>query len=695
MPIDSPAQRPQYPETRQGTTVDSLHGTTVTDPYRWLEDLNSPETGRWISEQNRFAESWLSGLPVRNAFRARLTELWNYPRITLPTRLKNGVMFYQRNSGLQKQFEVVARSAPETPPRVIIDPNALSPDGSLALAQYAPAPDGRHVAYGLAAGGADWEDVKVRRVRDGSDLPEVLRWVRFSALAWTADGKGFFYSRFPARDEATRLSAPLERHALYYHRLGTPQSDDVLVYERPDLPRWFIYGSTSDDGRYLYVYLSEGADARNRLLVADLGTPGTPNIKAPLQELVGTDDGEFTVVGNIGNTLYLRTDLQAPRRKVVAVNLARPARTQWKTVIPEGPHAIESVAMTASSLVVNRLVDVASELSIHALTGALTARVSLPALGTVGGISASIHQAGFSYLFTSPLYPSTVFRYDARTRRSVALDPPRLPVSVEGYETRRVFARSKDGTRVPLFITARRGLALDGTHPTLLYGYGGFAVPIPPTFSVAALGWLDRGGVWVTAALRGGSEYGEAWHRDGMRERKQNVFDDFLAAAEYLIAERWTSARHLVINGGSNGGLLVGAAMTQRPELFAAALPQVGVLDMLRYHKFTGGAAWATEYGSADAADAFAWLRAYSPLHRVREGVCYPATMITTADHDDRVVPSHSYKFAAALQRAQGCERPVLLRVETQGSHGYRPTDRLIAEYADLWAFAWTAAGGS
>ncbi len=687
------AQRVAYPETRRGDVADTLHGVHIGDPYRWLEDLGSPATVEWISRQNAFTESRLAALPDREAFHRRLTALWNYPRVTLPTRLKNGVMFYRRNSGLQKQFEVVARSAPETPAKVIIDPNALSPDGSVALSQFEPSPDARHVAYGLSQGGADWEDVRIRRVRDGTDLPEVLRWVRFSGLAWTADGKGFFYSRYPAREEATRLSAPLEHHALYYHTVGTPQSADLLIHERKDLPSWFIHGTTSDDGRYLFVYLSKGADARNRLLVADLGTPAKPVVTAPLQPIVETDDGEYTVIGNVGTTLYVRTDLDAPRRRVVTIDLARPARSQWKTIIPEGPHAIDAVALTSSALVVNRLVDVTSELSLHALTGARIGPVTLPSLGTVGGISASAHHAAFSYVFTSPLYPGTVFRYDARSKKSVPFEAPKLSTDLSQFETRRVFAPSKDGTRVPLFITARKGIALDGQHPTILYGYGGFAVPVPPSFSVAALGWLDRGGVYVTAALRGGSEYGEAWHRAGMLQRKQNVFDDFIAAAEYLIDQRWTTPAHLVINGGSNGGLLVGAAMTQRPELFAVAIPQVGVLDMLRYHKFTGGAAWATEYGSADDADAFEYLKAYSPLHRLKEGTCYPATLITTADHDDRVVPSHSYKFAAELQRAQGCDKPVLLRVETQGSHGYRPTDKLIAEYADLWAFAWSIAG--
>jgi prolyl oligopeptidase len=666
----------------------------VADPYRWLEDLSSRETGEWVKAQNAHTDRWLAGVPARDRIRARLTELWNYPRITVPQRVKNGVLFYQRNSGLQKQAEVVARSSPQTRARVIIDPNALSPDGSVALTQYSPSPDGRHVAYALSEGGADWQDVRVRRVRGGVDLPDVLRWVRFSGLAWTKDGQGFFYSRYPARDEATRLSATLEHHKVYYHRIGTPQSEDVLIYERPDLPTWFVFASTSDDGRYAWVTLTAGADSRNRLYLIDLGNPRTPNVKAPVRPIVETDDGEYTVIGNIGTRLVVRTDLDAPRRRIVTIDVSAPDRKSWRTIVPEGPAAIGEVALTATTLVVNRLVDVTSELTLYTPQGRRLAAVTLPGPGTVADIRASQETSTFYYAFTSHLTPATVYRYDHTLRRSVPFDAPTLAFDPTKYETQRVFATSKDGTRIPLFVSARKDVVRNGQNPTLLYAYGGFAVPVPPMFSTAASGWMDMGGVYVTASLRGGSEYGESWHRAGMLERKQNVFDDFIAAAEYLIAEKWTSPERLVINGGSNGGLLVGAAMTQRPQLFRVAIPQVGVLDMLRYHKFTGGAAWATEYGSADDAKAFPHLYAYSPVHRLVPGTCYPATIITTADHDDRVVPSHSYKFAAALQAAQGCDRPVLIRVETRGSHGYRPTDKLIAEYADLWAFAWSFVGG-
>lgn len=687
--IPMSAQRPVYPPTRTVDVVDDFHGVRIADPYRWLEDLTSAETRAWVDAQNAAASAWLERTP-RADWAARLTAFWNAPRVGVPQRLRNGVLFYQRNSGLQRQAEVVAQSSPDTPPRVVLDPATISPDGSVALAQFAPSPDGRHIAYSLAEGGADWEEVHVRRVRDAVDLPDTLRWVRFSNLAWTRDGKGFFYSRFPARDAGNRLSDALENQRLYYHRIGTSQDDDVLVFEQPSRPRWFVYGSTSEDGRYLFIYTTEGADTRNRLAVVDLVDSLRPRVSAPLRPIVDADDGEFTVIGNVGRLLYVRTDLDAPRRRLIAIDLDRPERRRWRTIIPEGAHPMGDVGMTSSGFVVTRLVDVTSELSTYARDGQRTGNVPLPSLGTVSSLGTTAAVSSFYFAFTAPLTPTSVYRFDARTRKAVGFHVATTRLDASRFETRRLFAISRDGTRIPLFVTARRDLPRDGTAPTLLYAYGGFGVAVPPTWSAAAAGWIDRGGVWVTANLRGGSEYGEAWHTAGKRGNKQKVFEDFTAAAEHLVAEQWTAPAHLAIMGGSNGGLLVGAALTQRPDLFAAAIPQVGVLDMLRYHRFTGGAAWIPEYGSAEEPDAFRWLHAYSPLHRVTQGTCYPATLVTTADHDDRVVPSHSYKFAAALQAAQGCDRPVLLRVEKQGSHGYRPTDRQIAEYADLWAFAWS-----
>jgi len=686
--MDLAAQPVTYPASHRGSVVDTLHGVRVPDPFRWLESLSSRETTEWIAAQNSVTEGYLSTIPQRTILRERLTALWNYPRVTLPTRLSNGVLFYRRNSGLQKQFVVYARSSPSTPPKVILDPNLLSPDGSVALSQFEPSPDGRHVAYALSAGGADWEEVRIRQVRAGTDLPERLEWVRFSALSWTRDGKGFFYSRYPERRDEDKMSAALEHQKVYYHRLGTPQSDDRLVFERPDLPTWFVNGVVSEDGRYLWIYMAAGADTRNRLYGVDLGDPLQPNVGGRPTAIVDSDDGEYTVVGNQGSTVFLRTDLGAPRRMVVALSFAAPARERWRVVVPEGPHSIDDVHLTRSHLVVSRLVDVRAELSLHTIDGRAAGSVTLPGIGTVAGISTAQEYSGFYYAFTSPLYPTTIFRYDVATRKSTPFDPPSLQFDPAAYETHQYFAQSRDGTRIPFFVTHKVGLVRNGTNPTLLYGYGGFAVNQVPYFSPSTIAWMEQGGVFVSATLRGGGEYGEAWHQAGMRERKQRVFDDFIAVAEHLVKERFTAPRHLAIEGGSNGGLLVGAAMTQRPELFAVALPAVGVLDMLRYHKFTGGAAWASEYGSADDPAAFRYLLAYSPLHQLQGGTCYPATLVTTADHDDRVVPSHSFKFTAALQAAQGCANPVLIRVEQHGSHGYRPTDRLIAERADVLAFA-------
>ncbi len=677
-----------YPLTRMGPVVDTLHGHAIPDPYRWLEDPDGDDTAAWIRAQNVLSRGWLDAQPLRVAFHERLTALWNYARISVPHRLPNGVLFYQRNSGLQKQAEVVARSSAQTPPRVVLDPNALSPDGSIAMSQYEPSPSGRHIAYALSEGGADWQDVRVRDVRTGEDMDDVLHWVRFSALAWTRDGLGFFYSRYPAADSATRLRASLQHQKLYYHRLGTPQNEDVLIFERPDLATWFIQGMTSEDGKYLFIYMSKGADAHNRLYVADLGTPRKPDVSATVKPLVETDDGEYSVIGNDGTTVYLQTDLNAPNRRVVAVDMARPDRSRWRTVVANDTSSIAGVAMTSSGLVVHRLADVTSRLTLYNLQGRVVREVDLPGVGTVAAISSTSSTASFYFSYTSHLQPATVYRYDATSRKVIPMDPPTLTFDPGDFETERVFAISKDGTRVPLFISHRKGVPRNGTSATVLYAYGGFAVNVAPTFSPSGIAWMEKGGTWVTASLRGGLEYGEAWHQAGMRAKKQNVFDDFIAAAEYLTNRGYTSRARLAINGGSNGGLLVGAVMTQRPELFAAAIPQVGVLDMLRYHHFTGGSAWVTEYGSADNAADFAYLRKYSPLHNIEDGRCFPATLITTADHDDRVIPGHSYKFTAALQKAQGCDSPILLRVETQGSHGYRPTDRQIAESADVWTFA-------
>jgi prolyl oligopeptidase len=676
----------KYPDARPDSVVDTLFGRAVPAPYRWMEDLNASDVASWITAENALTTAYLSQLPGREAIRARLTALWNYPRVGLP-QLEHGSLFYTKNSGLQRQSVLYMRASATSAPRVVIDPNVLSPDGSISLSTWAPSPDGRYVAYGLSEGGADWQTLHVREIATGRELTDTLDWVRFSQTTWTKDGRGFYYERFPSRSAAEKLSASLEGQEIYYHRVGTPQSADRLIYARPDLPKWFLGGGVTEDGRYLLVTVQEGTAPRNRLYYASLGDPLHPTVAAPIKPLVETDDALYTPIEVVGRTLYVLTTNAAPKKRVMAIDLDHPDSSHWRTVVPESEHAIEDATIAGGRLVLQLLVDVKSEVHVVSLTGASLGTIALPGIGAVVGLSARVDTPEMLFAFTSPLYPPTVFRYDVRSGVRTPFEAPTLPFDVSRYETREVFYPSKDGTKVPMFITAKKDVRLDGSNPTLLYAYGGFDVSLPPTFSPTIPLWLEMGGVYATANLRGGGEYGEAWHEAGMLSHKQTVFDDFIAGAEYLVESRVTSASKLAIQGGSNGGLLIGAVEEQRPDLFGVALPAVGVMDMLRYDRFTGGQAWVTEYGSASDSTAFAYLIKYSPVQNVRPGTCYPATLATTADHDDRVVPSHSYKFVAALQAAQGCAKPVLIRVETEGSHGYLPTDKRIRDLADLFAF--------
>jgi prolyl oligopeptidase len=692
----SPAENSQvaikYPPTTMGTVAEDYHGTKVPDPYRWMEDLDSPEVAAWIAAQNAVTEPYLAALPHRAHLVSRLTALWNYPRVGLPA-LEGGRLFYARNAGLQRQAPVYVRSSVDGPATLVIDPNVISEDGTVALQQFAPSPDATLFAYGLAEGGADWQTIRVRDVAAAKDLPDEVRWMRFSDISWTRDGKGFYYSRYPEPPKGKVLEAALSGHALYYHKVGTPQSEDLLVYERKDLAGWVINGEVTEDGRYLLVAMFEGSGNKNRLYAADLGNARAPNLRAPVEPVIETDDAEFAPIGSKGSVVYVRSDKDAPNRRVIAVDLENPVPAAWKTIVPEQPHALESVGMIGGSIVAQYLVDVQSRLRLFGLDGSDQGEIALPGIGTVGELGGRSDTPGVWFTFTSHLAASTVYRYDPATRKSTPFEPPPIPVDLSGFETKALFATSKDGTKVPFFLTAKKGLALDGRNPTLLYGYGGFSVSTLPTYRQDVPAWLEMGGVWVTVSMRGGAEYGEKWHEAGMLDRKQNVFDDFIAVAEHLIREKYTSPARLGVMGGSNGGLLVGAVVNQRPELFAVALPQVGVMDMLRYDQFTGGRLWVQEYGSAQNAVQFQFLIKYSPVQNVKKGTCYPATLVTTADHDDRVVPSHSFKYAAAMQAAQSCANPILIRVEVAGSHGYRPTDKLIAERADQWAFAAHAMG--
>ncbi len=677
----------KYPTPRNDGTVDDYHGTKVADPYRWMESLDSKEVADWVAASNAVTEPYLASLPLRDHFKKRLTELWNYPRTGVPT-LEGGHLFYARNTGLQKQAPVFMRKGAEAPPAMVIDPNVISTDGSLSLSEWQPSPDAKLFAYGLSEGGADWRTLHVRDLATGRDLADDVHWVRFSNIAWTEDSRGFFYSRYPEPPKNKVLEAALAGHAVYYHRVGTQQSQDVLVYERKDLPRWVMDASVTEDGRYLLITMAEGAENKNTLYFADLGNPKAPKVTAAIRPLFEANDAEYAPIGNNGSTLFIRSDKDAPNRFVAAIDLSRPGAPAMRTIVPERKEAIEAVSLVGGKLVAQYLVDVQSRLRLFDLNGTAAGEIALPGTGTVGAISGRQDSPDVWYSFTSPLAPSTVYWFSPKTGRSTSFEAAMPPVDTSGFETTALFATSKDGTRVPFFLTAKKNLTLDGNNPTMIYGYGGFSVTTLPSYRQDVPAWLERGGIWVTANMRGGAEYGEAWHKAGMLEKKQNVFDDFIAVAESLIKEKYTSPAKLGIMGGSNGGLLVGAVMEQRPDLFAVALPAVGVMDMLRYDRFTGGKLWTTEYGSSSDPAQFPFLIKYSPLQNLKKGTCYPATLVTTADHDDRVVPSHSFKFTAALQEAQGCSKPVLIRVEVQGSHGYRPTDKLIAERADEWAFA-------
>jgi prolyl oligopeptidase len=676
-----------YPVSRKSDVVDVYGTTRIADPYRWLEDLDSPDVAAWVAAQNAVTFAHLEQLPHRDHLKRRLTELWDFSRTTLPV-VERGRLFYTKNSGLQRQSPIYVRSGVADPPALVLDPNLLSPDGSISLAQYAPSPDARLVVYAVAQGGADWETLRIRNVATGEDLGDVISWVRFSELSWTHDSNGFFYSRYPEPPAGKVLEAALAHQAVYYHRVGTPQSEDVLVYQRLDHPAWIVNATVSEDGRYVFIRTFRGADNNNQLHFIHLGDPGRPVITAPIKPIVETIDAEFTPIGNYQTRVYLRSDKDAPNRRIIAIDLEHVEPDRWKVVVPEQPHAIENAALVGGRLVVHSLVDVQSRIQLFALDGTHEADVPLPGVGAVTDLYGRGDEYDLWFTFSSPLAPPTVYRYDLELRSRHPFEEPLPPIDASQFETRAMFATSPDGTRVPFFMTSKKGLPQDGRNPTMLYGYGGFSISVLPFYRPDVPAWLELGGVFVTVNLRGGAEYGEAWHKAGYREQKQNVFDDFIAVAEHLVREGYTSPGCLGIMGGSNGGLLVGAVMEQRPDLIAVAMPAVGVMDMLRYDRFTGGKLWATEYGSSSDPRQFAFLIKYSPLHNVRAGTCYPATLVTTADHDDRVVPSHSFKFTAALQAAQACERPVLIRVETRGSHGYRPTDRLIAERADQWAFA-------
>ncbi|MEP7217460.1 MAG: prolyl oligopeptidase family serine peptidase [Bacteroidota bacterium] len=678
----------QYPNTFKVDQIDLYHGVEIADPYRWLEDDHSPETAEWVRTQNELTFEYLHGLPHREPFRARLTELWNYTRYSAPARHGEEYFFF-RNDGLQNQGVLYAQATLTAEPRMVFDPNTLSPDGTISLSTISFTSDGSLLGYGISRSGSDWAEFHVRRLATGEDLEDDIRWVKFSSLVWTHDNAGFFYARFPEPEESAAYSGANLNHRLYYHRLGTPQAEDVLVCEFPEHPGWRLYADISEDGRHLYIYVGE-AGVNNLIYHVDLLDPMGPSLDAPLRTVIGRFDAYYHVIGQDRDVLYVQTDRDAPHGRLIAIDMNAPEPENWRVIIPEREDVIQSVSLVSGRFVVVYLHNAASKIRLYDMHGVHTGDIPLPAYGTVISSEARRRDTEIFYMFTSFLYPTSVFRYDMITGENSLIRTPDMKFDRDTYETRQVWYSSKDGTQVPIFLTHKKGIALDGSNPTLLYGYGGFNNSLTPFFSSAALLWLEQGGIYAIPNLRGGGEFGEEWHRAGTLERKQNVFDDFIAAAEYLIRNGYTSPGKLALQGGSNGGLLVGAVMCQRPDLFAVALPAVGVMDMLRYHKFTIGMAWRADYGISDDRDGFESLFAYSPLHNLRPGVRYPATLITTADHDDRVVPAHSFKFAARLQECQEGPAPVLIRIDTKAGHGGgKPTAMVIEEYADVLAFAY------
>ena len=680
--MQSPSQSFVYPSSRKADQVDDYHGTKVADPYRWLENPDSEETKAWVEEQNQITFSYLGEIPVREQIKQRLTQLWNYEKYGSPFK-EGDRYFYFKNDGLQNQSVLYTLTSLDAEPTVLLDPNTLSEDGTIALSGLSITEDGKLMAYGLSTSGSDWIEWKVRDVETGNDLSDHLKWVKFSGTSWTHDGEGFFYSRYDEPNEATKLEDINYYQKIYYHKLGTPQSADILIYHRPDQKEWMFGAGVTEDGRYLIISIDRGTDPKNLVLYKDLQTPDSPVV-----ELISEFEANYSFIDNDGSVFWFRTDLDAPRGRVIAIDSNNPARDNWQEIIPQAAETLEGVGLLNNQFVADYLKDARSSIKIFNLDGSFIREVELPGIGSAGGFGGKRYDTETFYTFTSFTTPGTIYRYNMVSGESTLFRKPNVAFNPDEYETKQVFYSSKDGTQVPMFITHKKGLQLDGNNPTLLYGYGGFNVSLTPSFSVSRLVWMEMGGVYALPNLRGGGEYGEEWHQAGTKLNKQNVFDDFIAAAEWLINNKYTQPAKLAINGGSNGGLLVGACMTQRPDLFGAALPAVGVMDMLRFHKFTIGWAWCSDYGSPENLDEFKALYAYSPLHNLKPGTAYPATMITTADHDDRVVPAHSFKFAAALQEAHAGEKPVLIRIETNAGHGAgKPTTKIIEELADEWAF--------
>ncbi len=680
-----------YPESRRGDQVDTFHGVQVADPYRWLEgDVRSEkEVADWVATQNVVTNKFLTAIPERAAIEERLTRLWNFERYTVPTATAERY-FYLKNDGLQNQAVLYVADSYAGEGRVLLDPNTWSEDGTVSLGYTAESEDGRYLAYGRKEAGSDWTTVYIVDVATGKRLEDKLEWTRWGGIEWNAESSGFYYIRYPQPETGEQHQALATDPAYYFHRLGDPQSADTLVYSRPDKPTWSFGLDRTEDNRFLVLTILRSTDPQNQLWYRRVDEP----VDAPFRPLVEDFDNQFWALGSVGDKLYLLTDFEAPTKRVVTMDVNQPGREHLSEIIPASAATLEGACLFRDQIVANYLKDVVSQVRSFDLAGKLLREIELPGVGSADGFVGRQSDTETFYSFTSYTTPASIYRLDLATGKSEVIRQPKVDFDSSQYESRQAFFTSKDGTRVPIIVSHRKGLERNGQQPTLLYGYGGFSISLTPAFSVGYATWMEMGGVVAVPNLRGGGEYGEAWHQAGKTLQKQNVFDDFIAAAEWLIAEKYTFAGKLAIMGGSNGGLLVGAAITQRPQLFGASLASVGVLDMLRYQNFTAGHFWRDEFGTVDDPEQFRALLAYSPYHNVKPGTQYPPTMILTADTDDRVVPMHSFKFGAALQRAQSGPAPILLRIETRAGHGAgTPTTKKIEEVADCWAFLWKTLG--
>jgi prolyl oligopeptidase len=668
-----------YPQTKKVDQTDNYFGTIVADPYRWLENDTSAETAAWVVAENKVTNDYLAKIPFRDQIHKRLEALWDFPKLTVPLKKGEWIIF-EKNEGKQNQYVIYVQKGTKGEPRVLLDPNKLSTDGTVAVGDLSVSHDGKYMAYSINKAGSDWTEFYVLDIATGKTLPDKIEWVKFSGASWQGDG--FYYSRYDAPVKGKELSNRNEYHKVYFHKLGTQQSEDKLIFENRNFPLRSYYAGTTEDEHFLILSESEGTSG-NSLYCKDLTRTGINFVK-----IAPGFENEYNVIDNVGDKLLVLTNDGAPRRKLVLIDPKAPAPANWQVVIPEKEEVLQSVTLAGDQMFAQYMKDATDRVYAYDLAGKQLQEVQLPGLGTLAGFNGEKGDNTLFYGFTSFTFPTTIFSYDVAKKSTTEFFKPKLDFDPAEYETKQVFYESKDKTKIPMFIVHKKGLKLNGENPVLLYGYGGFNINLTPNFSVSRLIFLENGGVYCMPNLRGGGEYGEKWHEAGTKLNKQNVFDDFIAAAEYLIKEKYTSPEKLAISGGSNGGLLIGACMTQRPDLFKVCLPAVGVMDMLRYHKFTIGWAWAGDYGTSDDSIQFHNLYKYSPLHTIKDSVCYPATFITTADHDDRVVPAHSFKFAATLQAKQGCNNPVLIRIETKAGHGGgKPTSKVIDEMADMYSF--------